>query len=189
MEIPKANPNDFKVVDFKNTTDFTFTPEMGCMYDGRPISGLSGAPGINAGEIMTVPYHLGYRLAENLAKVVQLRRAPVVDELNNPVGRPLWSVEELTALKNSFITEKYTENAPIQQTETDRLFAALEGYKKLAESLMANQSVQVAQPVVETPVTSAQVFADKQDVIAELDKRGIVHDKRASKANLEKLLA
>ena len=38
-----SNPNDFKVVEFINSTDFNFTPEMGCMYDGRPIFGISGS--------------------------------------------------------------------------------------------------------------------------------------------------
>ncbi len=199
-----TNPNDFKVVSFTNKTDFTFTPEMGCMYDGRPISGITGAPGINAGESMTVPYHIGHRLATNLAKIVKLKRAPISDEANNPVGKPLWSDEDLESLKNSFQTELYSEARATPMSETDRLFAQVEEYKKMVEQLLpkpVEQPAEAPTPEVATPemasVPTAAVveapakvsFADKQDVIAELERRGIKHDKRQNKDNLVKLLS
>ena len=189
-----SSPNDFKVVSFTNKTDFDFTPEMGCMYDSRPISGISGSLGIKAGESMTLPYHIGHRLATNLAKVAQIRKAPIVDEANNPVGKPLWNEEALESIKNSFLTELYSEQKPVQQTETDRLFALVEQYKTLSETLLKNSGSPVQDSAVEAPVvdtkgdTAKIVFADKQDVMTELDKRRVKYDKRASKANLEKLL-
>lgn len=190
------NPNDHKVVSFTNKTDFTFTPDMGCMYDGRPISGITGAPGINGGESMTLPYHIGHRLATNLAKIVKLRRAPLMDEANNPVGKPLWSDEDLEALKSSFLTELYSEARPIAVSETDRLFAQVEEYKKMVEQLLPKPIeapeavVEAASPVVqEAPkVESPMVFADKQDVITELEKRGVKVDRRMTKEKLEALL-
>lgn len=63
-----SNPNDFKVVEFVNSTNFDFTTDMGCMYDGRPIFGMSGFAGIKAGERLSLPYHIGQQLAVNLAK-------------------------------------------------------------------------------------------------------------------------
>lgn len=198
-----SNPNDYKVVEFHNPTDFTFTPEMGCMYDGRPIFGITGAPGINAGESLTLPYHIGHRLAINLAKIVQLKRAPALDAAGIPTGVPLWSPENLEVLKNSYIKELYAEQRPITVSETDRLMAKVEEYKKMVDQLMASApQAPVAAPVVPeapkseadviatiAPTAPSTVFQDKQEVIAELEKRGIQHDKRSTKANLEKLLS
>ena len=196
-----SNPNDFKVVEFHNSTDFTFTPEMGCMYDGRPIFGITGAPGVNGGESLTVPYHIGQRLATNLAKIVQLRRAPTVDAAGIPTGVPLWSSEDLESLKNSYLKEMYVEANPVTMTETDRLLAKVEEYKKMVDQLIAKsppapssapESVKtdadVIKAIVSPTTTEKLVFRDKKEVIAELEKRGIKYEVRQTKANLEKLL-
>src|SRR6185295_9612887 len=119
----KNDPKDHVVVSFRNNEDFGFTPEMGCMFDGRPINGAQGGPGINPGEEMTLPYHIGHRLATNLAKIAKIRRAPTVDEANNPVGKPLWNDTDLENLKDSYLKELYTESRPIAVSETDRLMA------------------------------------------------------------------
>ena len=188
-----SNPNDFKVVEFRNSADFTFTPEMGCMYDGRPIFGITGAPGVNAGESLTLPYHVAQRLATNLAKMVQLKRAPTVDAAGIPTGVPLWSTENLEVLKQSFLKELYTEEKPVAISETDRLMAKVEEYRKMVEDLMAKgevpQTSPAPQPGTEQAPSTVDTYQDKQAVIAELEKRGIAHDKRSTKANLEKLLA
>lgn len=199
-----SNPNDFKVVEFHNSTDFTFTPEMGCMYDGRPIFGITGAPGVNAGESLTVPYHIGHRLATNLAKIVQLKRAPAIDAAGIPTGVPLWSVENLEVLKNSYLKELYVEEKPIPVSETDRLMAKVEEYKAMVDKLVEKKEVEapvapvpevdapsqanaVIPPPVVTPPAPVE-FKDKKAVIAELEKRGIAHNVRDTKADLEKLL-
>lgn len=220
MQNPQvANPNDFKVVEFNNKTDFDFTPEMGCMFDGRPIFGKTGAPGIKAGESLTVPYHIGHRIATNLAKAAMTRVAPAVDQAGIPTGVPLWDSTRLETLKNSFLTDLYSEERPIAQSETDRLMAKIEEFKKLAEQVLEKTGQSIPSPLATTtpapeapqniaptvpandgnvvpdapntpPVTdnSPTEFQDKQDVIAELEKRGIKHDKRKSKADLEALL-
>lgn len=193
-----SNPNDHKVVQFHNSTDFTFTPEMGCMFDGRPISGITGAPGINAGESLTLPYHIAHQLALNLAKYVGTRNAPSVDPAGIPTGVPLWDDTALQARKNSYLTDLYTEERPAQESETDRLMAKVEEYKKMVDLLVESKTEEA--PIPEEPVLpepeeveekapEAVVFQDKQDVIAELDKRGIKHDKRKNVAELSKLLA
>lgn len=207
----KNDPKDTQVVSFRNGTDFGFTPEMGCMFDGRAINGNQGGPGINAGESMILPYHVAHRLATNLAKIVKLRRAPAQDMSAvglAVVAKPLWSDEDLEALKNSYLTQMYTEVKPVQQSQTELLMARVEEYRKMVEQLLPKPIeapvtpvvapvVDVVQPVngvaepavVPTPVAvTPQVFADKQDVIAELEKRGIKHDKRQNKDNLIKLL-
>lgn len=176
-----SNPNDHKVVSFHNKTDFRFTPDMGCMFDGRPISGRTGA-GIDAGETLILPYHIGHRIATNLAKAVLVKGAPS-DVPGVPTGVPIWNEETLEALKNSYITDLYTEATPIKQSETDILMAKFDELNKFVKENVETKKAEVPAE------TSAKTFQDKQEVIAELEVRGIKHDKRASKATLEKLLA
>lgn len=211
------NPNDFKVVVLKNSTDFTFTPEMGCMYDGRPIFGITGAPGINGGESMTLPYHVGHRLAVNLAKIAMMKGSaekPQLDAMGQPIIKAIWDSTKLEEMKNSYLTELYTEDKPIAQTETDRLMAKVEELNRIVMANLAKPQQSAQQEKVENPEApkasdSATVppanegvpgtttpndpskitFTDKADVIAELEKRNIPHDKRKSKEALEKLLA
>lgn len=183
-----SSPNDFKVVDFTNTTDFTFTPEMGCMYDGRPIFGITGAPGINAGESLKLPYHIGHRLATNLAKMVMVKQAPMHDPSATAAGapiNPLWSEQGLEILKNSFLTELYSEEKPASVSETDKLMAKVEEYKKMVDTLLENK---ITPNSVISSDTSNSLYQDKADVIAELNKREIKFDARKSKAELEKLI-
>jgi len=194
-----SNPNDFKVVKFTNRADFDFTPEMGCMYDGRPIFGVSGATGIKAGETIVLPYHIGQRLATNIAKAVQIRRAPTVDAAGIPTGVPLWSIEDLGRLKDTFLEEMYSEAKPIAMSETDKLFAKVEEYKKMVDQLLDKTAPAVPSVPTENtepnpsqgaPSTPGEprVYLDKQEVIAELEARGIPHDKRMHKDKLELLL-
>lgn len=208
-----SNPNDFKVVVFKNPHDFTFTPEMGCMYDGRPIFGITGAKGIGAGESITLPYHVGHRLAINLAKMHLLKTAPVADTPNIPTGIALWDSAGLERMKISYLTEMYTEDKPVAMNETDRLMAKVEELNRTVMDLLKNKTTAPAGETVEAPeapkapeatadttapsdatgstasTPKTLTYQDKQEVIAELNKRGITHDKRKSKDDLEKLLA
>lgn len=184
-----SNANDFKVVSFHNSTSFDFTPEMGCMYDGRAINGVSGNPGISTGETIILPYHIGHQLAVNLAKrLLNTTPSATVDATGIPTGVPIWSKERLELEKVKFLKDLYTEAKPIAQTETDKLMAKVEEYRKLVEEKLGGletPKVDTTEKVVEAP----KGFLDKQEVITELEKRAIVHDKRKGKAELEKLLA
>jgi hypothetical protein len=172
---------------------------MGCMYDGRPINGQSGVPGIAAGETMILPYHVGHLLAQNLAKrVLNTSPAATLDPAGIPTGVPVWSPEILKNHADSYIKELYTEEKAAQQSETDKLMAKVEEYKKLVEEKLGIPTetnapeVEVTEKVETTEEVAqpmARVFQDKQEVIAELEKRNIKFDRRASKANLEMLLA
>lgn len=166
------NPNDYRVVEFFNSTDFDFTPALGAMYDSRPFL-------VKSGEKKQYPYHVGHLLARNLAKAVIMRGAPLKDPVNNPVGVSLYGEEALETLKNSFLTVLFEEEKPVTESETDKLMA------KVAE--LERRFNEKSSGTV-TPET-AGAFKDKAEVIAELEKRGIAHDKRKNKAELETLLA
>lgn len=182
------NPNDYKVVSFHNKTEFGFTPEMGCMYDGRPINGKNGSPGIDGGETVILPYHIAHQLALNLAKRVLLNMAPNVDPAGIPTGVALWDDVKLNELKNSYLTDLYTEAKPTAMSETDKLMAKVEEYKAMVDKLIPKTE---NTPEVEVTVekTVPQTYQDKAEVIAELTKRAIKFDARKNKAELEKLLA
>lgn len=185
------NPLDLKVVQFQNTEDFDFTPDLGCMYDSRPISGPSGAPGIKSGETMTLPYHVGNCLATNLAKAALIKRPARKNADGKEGDFPLWDERGLQAQKVLYMKEMYSEEKPIAMTETDRLMAKVEEYKKMVEQLLVTkgQPVPNADPVAPVPTApTPTTYTDKQEVIAALEARGIKHDKRQTKANLELLL-
>lgn len=189
------NPNDTKVVSFHNSTSFGFTPEMGCMYDGRAINGNNGAPGIEAGQTIMLPYHIGHRLATNLAKrIFNTSQAASVDPTGIPTGVAIWNPEKLDELKNTFLKDLYSEEKPAMESETDKLMAKVEEYRKMTIDLEKRLAPKIESSVkteVETSTEKAEstlIFNDKQEVLSELEKRGIKHDKRQSKSSLEKLL-
>lgn len=188
---PFQNPNDHKVVSFRNSTDFGFTPEMGCMYDGRAINGKNGSPGIDIGETVILPYHIGRQLALNLAKVAINKTAPATDVAGIPTGVPLWDEQRLNKLRDSYLADLYTEEKPVAISETDKLMAKVEEYKKMVEDLVAGKAPEtpIQNAVIGAMTPASIVYQDKQEVIAELEKRNIPHDKRKNKADLEKLLA
>lgn len=183
-----SNPNDFKVVEFVNSTNFDFTTDMGCMYDGRPIFGMSGFAGIKAGERLSLPYHIGQQLAVNLAKQSLIRVAPAHDPKDvNPTGTALWADESLESLKNSFLTDLYTNEKPVAMSETDKLIAQVAELNKLVRENLPNVPTKTEDGEETDEIASN--YKDKAEVIAELKKRGISYDARAGKASLEKLLA
>lgn len=193
------NPNDYKVVTFTNKETFAFTPELGSMYDGRPIFGTSGAAGIQPGESIILPYHVGNLLALNLAKAAMTRRAPAVDPAGVPTGVPLWNEVSLLALKATFLTELYTEEKPMIVTETDRLMAKVEEYKAMVEKLIPQQEqTQTSDPdlnpsgEITTPPDAGsdapKKYQNKAEIITELTTRGIKFDPRSDRETLKKLL-
>lgn len=199
--------NDLKVVEFFNSTDFDFTPELGAMYNGQPLS-------VNSGQKKFFPYHTGKQLALNLAKAVLIKGAPAHNPTdNNPTGTPLWSEQRLQALADSFIIGGFMDEKPASLTENERLVQRIADLEKLFQKSEAEKPLDAPRPEVKSvselvntdftkpeaqaqslaqakgETTTPKVYQDKQEVIAELEKRGIQHDKRASKANLEKLLS
>lgn len=186
MNQETSNPKDYQVVSFHNSTDFRFTPEMGCMYSGRAINDMTGEAGIGAGVTMTVPYHIGHQLALNLAKAVMVKGAPIKDAADKPQGVSLWSETGLENLKKSFIKELYSEERPKEQSQAEVLIAKIAELNKLEERLNAKLGEVTTKDEVVTE--SSEAYRDKAEVIAELTKREIKFDARKNKAELEKLL-
>ncbi len=170
--------NDHKVVTFKNISTFEFTPALGAMFNSRPIFGKAKEGCIGIGEELFFPYHVGYRLAVNLAKQMLVREdKPVVYGEGDPArSSALFGEEQISKLLPQILVGEYQEEKPIKESETDILMKKFEELNKTVESLKSGS-------------VSSVGYQDKQEVIAELEKRGVVHDKRKSKAELEKLLA
>jgi hypothetical protein len=188
-----SNKNDHRVVTFTNKTDFAFTPELGCMYDSNPIFGKSGTS-VEAGESVVLPYHIGNLLAKNLAKQAMMKVAPE-DAKGIPTGEPIWSEDSLEAKRSSYIEDMYEEEKPTTMSETDKLMEKVEEYKGMVDKLLTDQEKNESgkddspeKTTEEKDENEPVVYQDKADVLAELDKRGITHDKRKGKVELEKLL-
>lgn len=198
--------NDYKVVSFHNSESFDFTHAMGCMYDGRPITGVEGVLGIKAGETKMLPYHVGFQLAKNLAKQALISRAnvqPEKDALGNPMPlKAIWDDEALATKQRGYITEMYSEDKPAAQSQTDILFDRIAKLEALIKDKPEESAPVVVPPTPEdtlqAPADLATVtlpkedvvsgYKDKQEVIKELEKRNIPHNKRDSQAKLEELL-
>jgi len=172
--------NDAKVVTFKNIAVFDFTPALGAMFNSRPIFGKVEAGKIVVGEELFFPYHIGRRLAINLAKAMLVKEIPPPEYgKGDPAQQGSASSfgdEQINALVGRILISEYQEAAPIQESETDKLLKKFEELNKTVESLKAEK-------------VSADGFKDKKQVIEELTKKGITFDARKSKAELEKLLA
>jgi len=168
---------DYKVVTFKNISDFDFTPALGAMFNSRPIFGKAKQGCIAVGEELFFPYHIGRRLAINLAKqmLLQTDKAPVYGEGDPSRSASLFGDEQINAKVALILVNEYREEKPAKETETDILLKKFEELNKVVEDLKASK--------VET-----QGYKDKAEVIAELEKREITFDRRKSKAELEKLL-
>jgi hypothetical protein len=179
QEAKVSNPREYEVIEFTNTTTFTFTPEMGSMYNGTPISG-SGV-GIAPGESIMLPYHVAHLLAKNLAKQALLREVPTKDAEGRTIEGSMWDEKKLEEVKGRFLKIMYTEEKPRALSDSEILLAKIEELNKWKESIESKGATNVE------PSTTG--YLDKAAVIAELEKRGIAHDKRQGKDALEKLLA
>lgn len=168
---------DFKVVKLRNIADFDFTPALGAMFNGRPIFGKAKEGCIEVGEELFFPYHIGRRLAINLAKQMLIRKIPASEYGK---GDPSQSSASFTSehvdnlVKQIFISE-YQEEKAAKESETDILMRKFEELNKQVTELKSTK-------------VSSTGYQDKSEVIVELEKRGITFDKRKSKAELEKLI-
>lgn len=170
--------NDTKVVTFKNISGFDFTPALGAMFNSRPIFGKVEAGKIVPNEELYFPYHIGRRLAINLAKLMLVKGLPGPEHgKGDPsVTQRGFDDEQVKELMNQILISEYKEEAPIKESETDILLRKFEELNKTVEDLKGSK-------------VSSDGFKDKKQVIEELTKKGITFDARKSKAELEKLLA
>jgi len=173
-----TNELDFKVVKFKNIADFDFTPALGAMFNSRAIFGKVEKDRIVKGEELLFPYHIGRRLAINLAKQILIQKIPKVEygKGDPSVSQASFTQQGVEDLAKTILISEYQEEAPIQESETDILMKKFEELNKEIKILKEEK-------------VSSEGYKDKAEVIAELEKREIVHDKRKTKVELEKLLA
>lgn len=161
------NNESYVIVRVTNKTDFDFTPAMGARYAGQPMP-------IPAGKSLLAPKPVANYLARNLARQTFIRNAPIRDEKQTDgkgTDRALWTPEDIERIKVRFISESYEEERVLPKTEAEIMVAKIAELNK------------------QEPETKTEGYQDKQEVIAELEKRQIKHDKRSSKETLEKLLA
>ncbi len=190
------NPKEATVVRFTNIFDFDYTHA----YGGVPYQ-------LRAGATYLFPWAIGDHLATHLARQALIRKAPFRDD-NAEDGRggeskrsdrPLWDDKAIEELKARIIKEAYTEEQPTVMSEAERFRVKVEELnKEFPGQATAAMTAPVAQPPADNdhvakgaeqfPAADGKTYQDKAEVIAALTAKGIAHNPRASKANLEKLL-
>lgn len=176
IEAPTVPNNEsYVIVRITNKTDFDFTPAMGAMYAGVPMP-------IQAGKSLLAPKPAALHLAKHLARQTFIKKSPIRDEKETDgkgVDRALWTEEDIDRVKMQFISNEYAEERVAPKTEAEVIAA------KVAE---LNKEFPTGTPTdVKTDVAQA-TYSDKAEVIAELERRNIKHDKRQAKDKLEALL-
>lgn len=156
------NEKDLTAATLTNLADFDFTPEMGAMYGGRPFP-------LRKGESLTANLTVVEHLATHLARQSLLRG----NSTKETEGRALWNGDSITALAQTFIKKIGNIDAPKTLTKEEILLSNTKDF---------NESQVTEEPIAESG------YKDKKEVVAELEKRGIAFDARATKATLEKLL-
>lgn len=149
------------VVYFKNITKEPFEHT----YDGIPYQ-------IAAGETVPLPFPVGDLLARHLA--MRILRA---DKIKSDVDKQskvlnLYTDDRVNALIAKIITKRVERSLPAAMTEGERMKAKTEELKKELGPEIDAQQPQVS----------------KKQIIADLTKRGIKHDPRASREVLLQLI-
>lgn len=177
--------NEFKVVRFTNITDFDFTSELGAMYGGKPYF-------VAAGESLLVPFVLGDHLAKHLAQAILIRNAPIRDARETDgkgSDRPLWDEQAIVELKGKIIKDVYEEERPTVLSEAEKMAKKVEDLNTVVAPEETPGGNVDASGIVPTEIINSDVvYKDKAQVIAELTKREINFNPRASKKDLEALL-
>lgn len=180
------NESDYKIVRITNIADFDFTGDLGARFGGRDFFVPAG------GSILT-PLSVGDHLATHLARQIIIRKSPIRDASQidgKGSDRPLWDDAIIGELKQKIMVEVYEEEKKTPQTEADRLAAKVADLNKVVAPeapVGGNVDASGIVPVEDSP-SSAVVYKDKAEVIAELTKKGVTFDARASKSKLEELL-
>lgn len=176
------NENDLKVVRITNISDFDFTGELGARYGGRDFF-------VPAGGSMLFPYPVGDHLATHLARQIIIKKSPIRDSKETDgkgSDRPLWDDMIIEELKKKIMTDVFEEQRKPILSEADAMAAKVAELNRMNPS--ENGGNADASDITPTEDSADLVYRDKSEVIAELNKRGIAFDARASKAKLEDLL-
>lgn len=185
----KAQRESARIVRLTNPFDFEYTHAWG----GIPYTLPMGKP-------LLLPAPLADHLATHLARQAMIRKAPMRDASQTDgkgTERPLWNDDTIAELKKQILVDEYQETVAPVKTEAEMLRDKIEELNKRFDDMeaekngtqMANATDPIEPTTNEPVIADASKYLDKAEVIAELDKRGIKYDARASKANLELLLA
>jgi hypothetical protein len=193
------NPDDSRVALFTNISSEQFTHSFG----GQPFT-------FEAGESRMLPLYLAEHLAKHLAYQTFLKndksaRGADPSDKTGGAGAVLWSDDEIADFQRRCITNTYAEERSKPKTEMELMQEQIERLNQDIDALRGVEPVApvapvepvadvVTEPVTEpvaplNPLPDATVYQDKAEVIAELKKRGIAHDPRKKKSDLELLLA
>jgi hypothetical protein len=170
MNPTKTNPNEYRVVTFKNITSADFTPALGAMFNSKHFL-------IKAGESMNLPFDVGHRLAINLAKAIIIGAAPApkYGEGNDTQASSLIKEGDIEKLVEQILVKEYQEEASAVMTAEEKLSARIDELNKKLES------------VVDTKI-GTEGYSDKKEVIEALKAKGVTYNPRKSKEELEALL-
>lgn len=185
MPDPEVN----KILRLTNKTDFDFTPAMGAMFGGLHYP-------LPAGKSMLAPKPMAKLLAKHLARQVFIKKAPIRDEKEvdgKGTDRALWTEEDIERTAQRFLSEEYEEQKVEPMNEAQIMAAKIAQLNKEFPPVMAVGDKVYTAPepsgAVTATVTTTSGYADKSDVIAALEKKGITKfDRRWNKAKLEELL-
>lgn len=157
---------------------FDFNGELGARFDGRDFFIPKG------GSLMT-PKSVGDHLAKHLAQAIRLayNDTTVGEKGDGKNVKPLWNDEIIAVLMKEMVSSVTTEERPQIKSE-GQLMA--EKVKELNQSAGTGEEGDEAIPV--SSEGDEVTYKNKQQVIAELEKRNISFDPRAGKATLEALL-
>lgn len=190
----KAQKDSARIVRVTNPFDFEYTHAWG----GVPYTLPVGKP-------LLLPYPLADHLATHLARQAIIRKAPKRDASETDgkgSSEALWTDDSIEALKKTIMVDEYQETQAPVKTEAeilrDKIDELNRAFNEFKEERDGNAPITPAEisgdsePVVVAPsedaIPNTGTYLDKAEVIAELDKRGVKYDARASKANLEALL-
>lgn len=169
------NENETTIVKFTNISNFDFNGELGARYGGLDYF-------IPKGESLLVPQFLGEHLAKHLAQQIILKG----DGDTSTSDLPLWSEEKIKEYTDKMVTFVGKDVKEQQKTEAELLS---EQVNKLNSAIVEEDDEEDEDKIEVSVASNGEItYANKQEVISELDRKGIKYDPRQNKAQLEKLL-
>lgn len=158
------------VVTFTNVSEQDFTHS----WQGVPYT-------IKARESVSMPEVLARHLAKHLARRILNSKAASEIKADDrfKTAYDNKDEQEMIAL---VLSDRVHKPAPPELSEAEKMRERVESLNSMNEEMNEEDGIE------EVDKSSPVTYADKAEVIAELEKRGISHDKRKSKDKLEQLL-
>lgn len=174
------NENEFKIMKVTNISNFTFNGESGARFDGHDYL-------IEPGEALRAPFAVAEHLAKHLAQAILIRKAPIRDAKEID-GRGADEAIFNEANVKTLMARIMTEDGVVEKAAAPKSPGQI--MKENVEALNKNIKTEGGEDGEDDGVkTSADGgYKDKAEVIAALKEKGIPHDAKKTKAELEALL-